>query len=147
MRHGEALSIFSHPDIDLNIDFIVELSGKKGKWYLIISFWQSDHDKIVQVGRFGQWELIFSQSESWSPWVKVQAVLILRLSVLACRQEPCHVLLRPFRRACSFLVFSRPSVRSLVFSDWTLKDLFYINHLSLKYWWLRHQQINVDRRV
>lgn len=75
MRHGEALSVSSHPDIDLNIDFIVELSGKKGKWYLIISFWQSDHNKIVQVGRFGQWELIFSQSGSWSPRVKVQAVL------------------------------------------------------------------------
>lgn len=75
MRHGEALSVTSHPDIDLNIDFIVELSGKKQKWYLIITFWQSDHDKIAQVGRFGQWELIFSQSGSWSPWVKVQAVL------------------------------------------------------------------------
>ena len=54
MRHGEALSVTSHPDIDLNIDFIVELSGKKQKWYLIITFWQSDHDKIAQVGRFGQ---------------------------------------------------------------------------------------------
>lgn len=59
MRRGEALSVSSHPDIDLNIDFIVELSGKKGKWYLIIVFWQSNHDKIVQVGRLGQWELIF----------------------------------------------------------------------------------------
>lgn len=53
MRHGKALSVSSHPDIDLNIDFILELSGKKRKWYLIITFWQSDHDKIAQVWAMG----------------------------------------------------------------------------------------------
>lgn len=83
--------------------------------------------KILQVGRLGQWESIFSKAGSWSPQTEV--CLILMSFSLACGQEPCHVLLWPFSLVCSFLMCSYPPTGSLVPLDRALKALFYINHL------------------